>query len=112
MDLARERSYGRGREMLVLGLARSKRREAGEVLIDLLDDPDVNGHAVKALRKLKDPRAREGLERMLDDDRSWVRKEAQRTLAVLGQSTGQMNAVAAPAWRSPQSIPRPSRRRR
>lgn len=84
VGLARDRSYGRAREMVVLGLARSKRPEAGGVLIALLDDADVNGHAVKALRKLKLPAARPGLERMLGDDRAWVRKEAQRALAVLG----------------------------
>ncbi len=84
VELARDRSYGRSREMLVLGLARSKRPEAGEVLVELLGDAEVSGHAVKALRKLKLPSARPGLERMLDDDRPWVRKEAQRALAALG----------------------------
>jgi len=84
VDLARDRSYGRAREMVVLGLARSKRPEAGGVLIELLDDADVNGHAVKALRKLKLPAARRGLERMLGDDRAWVRREAERALAALG----------------------------
>lgn len=43
----------------------------------------VGGHAVKALRKLKVQAARPGLERMLGDDRAWVRKEAQRALAAL-----------------------------
>jgi HEAT repeat protein len=97
LDLVRNRSYGRAREMVVLGLGRSKRPEAGDVLIALLDDPDVNGHAVAALRKLKVPGARVGLERMLKDDRAWVRKEAQRALAALGRSSGQMNAAAVPA---------------
>ena len=84
VDLACDRSYGRSREMIVLGLARSKRPEAGTVLLGLLDDTDVNGHALKALRKLKLPVPRAGLERMLDDDRAWVRKEAQRALVALG----------------------------
>ncbi len=53
------------------------------MLTELLDDPVVGGHAVAALRKLKVPAARAGLERMLDDDRAWVRKEAQRALAAL-----------------------------
>jgi HEAT repeat protein len=83
VELARDRSYGRAREMVVLGFARSKRPEASDVLIALLDDTDVNGHAVKALRKLKVRSARAGLEGMLGDDRAWVRKEAQRALAAL-----------------------------
>jgi len=81
--LAKDRRYGRSREMIVLGLARSKRPEAGDVLIGLLDDPDVNGHAVNALRKLKVPAARAGLEKMLDDPRTWVRKEARRALEAI-----------------------------
>lgn len=82
--LVRDESFGKARQMVTLGLGRSKKQEAGSVAIELLDDPVVSGHAVKALRKLKDPRARNGLERMLDDDRAWVRKEAQRALAALG----------------------------
>lgn len=81
--LARDQSFGKAREMVTLGLGRSKKPEAALVAIELLDDPVVSGHAVKALRKLKDPRARVGLERMLDDDRAWVRKEAQRALAAI-----------------------------
>lgn len=84
VSLAQDRSYRRDREMITLGLARSARPEAGAVLIKLLDDRDVSGHAVKALRKRNEPRARAGLKRMLDDDRSWVRKEARRALDALG----------------------------
>lgn len=83
VDLARNKSFGKAREMVVLGIGRSKKAEASGVLIELLDDPIVSGHAVKALRKLKAPEARPHLERMLRDDRGWVRKEAQRALAAL-----------------------------
>ena len=83
-SLARDKRFGKAREMVVLGLAKSKRPEAGEVLIELLDDQVVSGHAVMALRKLKVPAARAGLERMLDDERAWVREEAQRALSALG----------------------------
>jgi len=83
VKLARDRRYGRAREMLVLGFARSERLEAGTFLIELLDDSTVSGHAVKALRKLKVPAARDGLEAMLDDERAWVRKEAKLALAAL-----------------------------
>jgi hypothetical protein len=101
VDLVRDRSFARDREMIVLGLGRSRMPEVGAVLIGLLDDPTVSGYAVKALRKLKIPQARGGLERMLGDDRAWVRKEAQRALAALGYPSGQMKAAAASAWRSP-----------
>lgn len=83
VSLARDESFGKAREMVVLGIGRSKRPAAGDVLIQLLDDPVVSGHAVKALRRLQVSAARAGLERMLDDDRAWVRMEAQRALAAL-----------------------------
>ncbi len=88
--LARDRQYGRAREMIVLGMARSKHPGVGGVLVGLLSDPDVNGHAVTALRKLLRkvhiPTARPGLERMIGDKRAWVRKEAQRALAEMGET--------------------------
>ena len=84
VSLARDATFGRAREMVVLGLRRSKKPEAGAVLIELLADPLVSGHAVTALRKLRIPEARPGLERMLGDDRAWVRNEAKRALAALG----------------------------
>jgi hypothetical protein len=83
VEVARDERFGKAREMVVLGLGRSKRPEAGDVLIALLEDPVVSGHAVKALGKLRVPRARPGLERMTGDHRAWVRKEAQRALSKL-----------------------------
>lgn len=83
VELARDQRFGKAREMVVLGLGRSKRPEVGTVLIELLEDPVVNGHAVKALRKLRVPQARAGLERMASDNRAWVRKEAERALSKL-----------------------------
>lgn len=69
--------------MVVLGLGKSNRPEVVDVLNRLLDDPVVNGHAVTALGKLRDPRARPGLESMTADKRTWVRKAAEKALARL-----------------------------
>jgi HEAT repeat protein len=81
--LARDERFGKAREMVVLGVGRSQRPEAADVLIELLDDPAVSGHAVKALGKLRVPRARPGLERMTSDPRAWVRQEARKAVARL-----------------------------
>lgn len=86
VSLAVDRDFGRAREMVVLGFARSKRAQAGSVLAGLLEDPDVNGHAADALRKVTDPAARPGLERLLSDKRAWVRKAAQRALKRMEES--------------------------
>lgn len=84
VDLARDRKYGRARQMVVLSLGKSKRPEAVPVLLGLVDDPDVGGHAITALGRLKAPAARDALERKLDDQRAWVRREARKALAKLG----------------------------
>ena len=82
--LVEDRTFGKARQMVVLGLGRSKRPEVVRVLIGLLDDEDVSGHAVKALAKLRAEDARPALERMVSDSRSWVRNEAKKALARLG----------------------------
>jgi HEAT repeat protein len=82
-ELAADRSYGKARQMVVLGLGKSKRPEAVGVLLGLVDDSDVDGHAIKALGKLKPPAARAALEAKLDDKRAWVRGEARKALAKL-----------------------------
>ncbi len=79
-ELVRDRRYGTARQMIVLGLGRSKRPEAVEVLVDLVDDPEVDGQAVKALGRLRAPAARAALESKRDDKRAWVRREARRAL--------------------------------
>ncbi|KXC05755.1 hypothetical protein MhomT_09135 [Microbacterium hominis] len=66
--------------MVVLGFAKSKRPEADQVLLGLLADRDVNGHAVSALRKRKVRLPASVLGGLLQDDRTWVRKEAQKVL--------------------------------
>lgn len=81
VQLATDRSYGKARQMIVLGLGKSKRPEAVDVLVGLLPDPDVKGHAVKALGKLKARSARPAVEAMLSDEHSWVRKEAKMALS-------------------------------
>ncbi len=85
VELVRDRRYGKARQMIVLGVGKSKRPEAVDVLLSLVDDPDVDGHAVKALGKLKATSARPALERKLEDNRAWVRGEARKALARLPQ---------------------------
>ncbi len=85
VELVNERGYGKSRQMVVLGLGKSKKPEAIEVLLGLVDDPEVDGHAIMALGKLRAKVARASLERKLDDDRAWVRAEARKALAKLLQ---------------------------
>ncbi|MCL2483660.1 MAG: HEAT repeat domain-containing protein [Propionibacteriaceae bacterium] len=87
VELAEDTRYGFGRQMVVLGLGKSKRPEAVGVLLSLVDDPDVDGHAIKALCKLRAPLARAAFEAKLSDQRTWVRAEARKGLSRLASRT-------------------------
>jgi hypothetical protein len=61
-------------------VARMKNPDATQVLLSLVDDADVDGHAVAALARRKDaPRA--VFVQHLQDARPWVRKVAAREAA-------------------------------
>lgn len=80
VELAVDERYGKARQMVVLGLARSKKPQAVDVLLGLVEDPDVDGQAVKALAKLGAPAARPAFESKLGDSRAWVRSAARKGL--------------------------------
>lgn len=76
--------YGKSRQMLAISLGDIKdsklRKKAVKTLITLLDDKDVYGHAIIALRKLNAKEAKFRIERFTNDSKSWVRKEAKDTI--------------------------------
>lgn len=76
-------AFGRGREMIVLALGRSKRPEAAGLLASLVADPTIGGHAIQALSRVATPAERAALESGLQDPRAWVRAAARRGLARL-----------------------------
>lgn len=82
-ELVLERKFGTARQMVALALGKSKKLEAVDVLLRIIDDPDVEGHVVSALGKLKAPTAKSALESKLDHPMTWIRKAAQRGLARL-----------------------------
>ena len=81
--LVKDRGYGKARQMLVLGLARSKGARVVPLLVGLLDDEDVVAQAVMALGKLRPPGLRPVIERLLDHRQALVRREAKKALARL-----------------------------
>lgn len=80
ISIATDKSYGRARQMIVLGLARLKSPRAERALIELLSDDDVNGHAVIALGKRRSQAAARAISRLLVHSNPWVRKEAKKAL--------------------------------
>ncbi|HTT90585.1 MAG TPA: HEAT repeat domain-containing protein [Acidimicrobiales bacterium] len=82
--LVRDPEYGKARQMVVLGLGKSKDPRAVPLLIDLLDDQEVAAQATMALGKLKPAGIRPALERLKDHPQPLVRREARKALAKLG----------------------------
>ncbi|TAK33868.1 MAG: HEAT repeat domain-containing protein [Chloroflexota bacterium] len=87
VELVRDRQHGKAREMVALALANMKNPRAVDVLIELLDDEEVAGHALMALRKLAPPRARSYIERFVNHPTTWIRNEAKRALAKIDKKT-------------------------
>lgn len=83
--LARDRRYGRDREMLAVALGRMRNPQAVDVLLDLLADDELAGHAVIALGTLKATRAAPALRRMRDHPKRWVRNEVGKALRKIGE---------------------------
>jgi HEAT repeat protein len=81
--LATDRKYGKAREMLTLALGNCHNPRAVEVLISLLADGQVVGHAVMALGKLKSKAARSRVQELLQHPTDWVRAEAVKALAAI-----------------------------
>lgn len=69
--------------MLAVALGNMKTPTAVDLLIELLNDDEVAGHALMALGKLKAQKARSQIERFLGCSKPWVRKEASKALAKL-----------------------------
>lgn len=82
-SIVTDRRYGAERQMIVEGMGRSKHPAAVDVLISVLDDPSVEGHALSALRRLRTERARPYFEERLNHEIDWIRKEAKVGLARL-----------------------------
>jgi hypothetical protein len=81
--LARDRRHGRARERLAAALGAMGNGPALHVLIELLSDDEVAGHAVSALRASKSPLVRPHLVPFANDRRAWVRAAAKKAIAAI-----------------------------
>ena len=81
VELVRDKRHGTTRDMMTLRLPDLDRERAVDVLLELLADEEVAGHALTALGELKAKKARSDVERFLNHPKPWVRKEAAKALA-------------------------------
>jgi HEAT repeat protein len=84
VELVQDKRHGTARQMLVSALGKMKNPRAVDVLVGLLDDDEVVGHALIGLKKLKAKQARIHIERLVNHPKAWVRKEAKQALAKIG----------------------------
>ncbi len=92
IELVRDPRHGSARQMLCDALARTKDARAASVMVELIDDDEVNGHAILALRRLgrwktipEEGRARPRLRRLLERPSAgeFARNQAQKALQVI-----------------------------
>ena len=86
VSLVRDRTHGKAREMLAVSLGNMSDPRAIDVLLELLKDEDVAGHAIMDLGKLGPSRSRAAIERFLADPKAWVRKEAKKAIDKIDKS--------------------------
>jgi hypothetical protein len=84
--LVQDKGFGKAREMLALALGNMHDPRAVAVLMGLVEDEDVVGHAIMALGKLKAPVARTRLQELTGHPVEWIRKEAKKALANIAES--------------------------
>jgi HEAT repeat protein len=71
--------------MLAVALGNMKDPRTVDLLIELLSDDQVVGHALIALGKLKAHKARRHIESLLNHPKPWISKEAQSALTKLDE---------------------------
>lgn len=80
--------------MIVLGFEKTRlKSQAVPVLLGLLNDETVSGHAVSALAKLGQGEARSALEEASTDARRWVRNAAKRGVVKLDKLAAKRRAA-------------------
>lgn len=82
-QLIKSREFGRSREMLALALSALKNSDADQLLVELLDDEQIVGHVLMAVRKRRLLSAKGRVMKLIAHENSWVSKEARKTLRAI-----------------------------
>lgn len=91
-DLVSNTQYGGSRTGLLDAIARMQIPRAVQLLIDLLQDPDLAPKAITVLGKRRVVRALPLITPFLQDPRDWVRGDARRAVARLTQPEARRRA--------------------
>ena len=83
IKIAQNKEHGIARQMIVDGLGFYKTDDVKNVLVELLTDDDVTGHAISAIRKIGDKELARHIEPFMDHEKTWIRNEAIKTVKKL-----------------------------
>lgn len=83
IKIAQEKEHGIARQMIVDGLGKYKTDDVKAVLVNLLNDDDVVGHAISGLSKTEDKTMIKYIEPFLKYKVKWVRNEASKAIKKL-----------------------------
>jgi len=81
IELAQDKRHGKAREMVAMAIGKIKNPRSDDVLIGLLDDEEVAGHALIGLRKLNAKEALPFIRRFVNHPKTWIRQEAIKAIA-------------------------------
>ena len=81
IEIVRNKDNGDSRQMIVILLGRLRCEKAIPILIDLLNDDDVDGHAIMALGYFKGKvELLQNIEPFLNHEKIWIRKQAEKAI--------------------------------
>ena len=91
--LARDPRFGSARQMVVMALGGIKAPGVVDVLIGLLEDDELVGHALYALGRGRAIVARAAIERQLASPRAYVRNNAKKALAQIDREQERLDEL-------------------
>lgn len=94
IEIARNRSAMRGRQSWVLLFAYKPCASWAADLANLLPDPDIEGHVISTLYKMKAPGFSEQILPYQDSKVTWIRREAKRYLQFDQSQNKRLDAIA------------------
>jgi hypothetical protein len=86
--ISNEKRFGITRQMIVLALSKFDKAKVEDLLIDLLGDEDVNGHAVIALGRIKSAKSLPWLRQLGNSPKNWIKREAKKSVRAIERNNG------------------------
>ena len=80
IKIVKERGHGTSRQMFVIALGKMKDKKVIPVLLELLNDNDLTGHAIIALSYFNDNNLISYIEPFKNHKTDWIRKEAEKAI--------------------------------